>query len=263
MRIADVIRCLEEVAPPQLQESYDNSGLIVGNAAAEVNGVLVCLDSTPEVVSEAVETGCNLIVAHHPIIFSGLKHLTGRTYVERTVIDAIKNDVAIYAIHTNLDNVLHRGVNSKIADRLGLSECRILSPKSEDEPGIGSGLVGKLSQPMIESDFLAHLKRSMRVEVIRHTRSLGRMVDTVAVCGGSGSFLLDNAKAAGAQVFVTADFKYHQFFDAEDDIVIADIGHYESEQFTVELICEIISDYFPNFAPNSSKRASNPIIYHT
>ena len=264
MKIKDVIMCLEDVAPPHLQESYDNSGLLVGDRETDVKGIMVCLDSTPEVVEEAVEYGCNLIVAHHPIIFAGLKSITGRTYIERTVISAIKHDIAIYAVHTNLDNVLYRGVNSKIADRLDLQHCSILRPHPDTEDAVtGAGLVGNLEHPMSEKDFLAFLKSSMNVQVIRHTKLLGATVQRVAVCGGSGSFLLNDAIEEGAQVFVTADFKYHQFFDADDKIVIADIGHYESEQFTVDLLCDIIRDYFPNFAPNSSKRASNPIIYHT
>ena len=261
MKIKDIIQCLESVAPPHLQESYDNSGLIVGDADAEVSGVLVCLDSTLEVVEEAIASGCNLIVAHHPIVFSGLKRITGSTYVEQTVIAAIKHDIAIYAIHTNLDNVLYRGVNSRIAERIGLTNNSILRPLP-DSTDTGAGLVGDLAEPMAEATFLAHVKDAMQAGVVRHTKFLGKPISRVAICGGSGSFLLQDAIMAGADVFVTADFKYHQFFDAEEKIVIADIGHFESEQFTVDLLCEIISDYFPNFAPNSSKRASNPINYH-
>ena len=264
MKINDIIDCLEAIAPPHLQESYDNSGLITGDKNRDVTGVLVCLDSTPEVIEEAVEKGCNLVIAHHPIIFSGLKQITGANYIERTVIAAIKNDVAIYAIHTNLDNVLSKGVNGKIAQRLGLKNCSPLKPMDPvTNPDLGAGVIGELDNPMSEEAFLGHLKSSMKVEVIRHTRMLGGEVRKVAVCGGSGSFLLSHAISQGAEVFVTGDFKYHQFFDADDKIVIADIGHYESEQFTVDLICELITEKFPNFAPDSSKRGSNPIIYYT
>jgi dinuclear metal center YbgI/SA1388 family protein len=265
MTISDIIGALEAIAPPHLQESYDNSGLLVGNAGKEVTGVLVSLDTTPDIVREAKEKNCNLIVSHHPIIFTGLKQLTGENYVQQTVIEAIRNDIAIYAIHTNLDNVLEKGVNGKIAEKLGLNECETLRPHPDHPDGfqIGAGVLGLLAQPMHEQDFLAHLKKSMQVSVIRHTALAGKSIQTVAVCGGSGSFLLPDAIRAGADVFVTGDFKYHEFFDANGRIVIADIGHYESEQFTVELICGIITDNFPKFAPDSSDRGTNPIIYYT
>lgn len=265
MKISQIINALEAVAPRNLQESYDNSGLIVGDVDHDVSGVLVSLDTTPEVVREAIAKNCNLIVSHHPVIFRGLKQLTGNNYVERTVIEAIRNNISIYAIHTNLDNVLDGGVNGKIAQKLGLVECETLKAHPDHPDGfqIGAGVVGRLSTAMQEKEFLAHLKERMHVSVIRHTRLLGNPVQTVAVCGGSGSFLLPDAIKAEADFFVTGDFKYHEFFDAEDKIVIADIGHFESEQFTVELICEIISENFPKFAPDSSERSTNPIIYYT
>lgn len=264
MRIKDITDHLESIAPLHLQESYDNAGLIVGDATDKVKGVLVCLDSTPEVVDEAVEMGCNLIIAHHPIIFSGLKKLTGADYIQRTVIKAIREGIAIYAIHTNLDNVLSSGVNGRIAKRLGLENISPLAPlPNSADPDLGAGVIGTLTAPMTESDFLAYLKLHMKVEVIRHTKLLGSEVQTVAVCGGSGSFLLGQAIGNEADVFVTGDFKYHQFFDANGEIVIADIGHFESEQFTVDLLCDLITDKFPNFAPNSSERAVNPVRYYT
>ncbi len=264
MRIKEITEYLESIAPLHLQESYDNAGLITGDSEAEVEGILVCLDSTPEVVDEAVEKGCNLIIAHHPIIFSGLKQLTGADYIQETVIKAIRQNVAIYAIHTNLDNVLSRGVNGRIAQRLGLQDIRPLAPLAQnDNPDLGAGVIGELNSRMSESDFLAYLKKNMQVEVVRHTALLGSGVKRVAVCGGSGSFLLGRAIADKADVFVTGDFKYHQFFDANGKIVIADIGHFESEQFTVDLICDLITEKFPNFAPNSSERAVNPVRYYT
>lgn len=265
MKISEVINALEEIAPPHLQESYDNSGLIVGDANRQVKGILVCLDSIPEVIEEAVQKGCNLVVAHHPIVFSGLKKINGSNYVERAVIMAIKHDVAIYAIHTNLDNVLSSGVNGKIAARLGLHQCRPLRlhKSASGDPDIGAGVVGELLQSMSEAEFLSFLKERMATPLIRHTKLLGNEVRTVAVCGGSGSFLLEDAVAAGADVFVTGDYKYHQFFDADGRLVIADIGHYESEQFTIDLLCDLIQQNFPKFAPNSSEIASNPIIYYS
>lgn len=265
MRVRDITTFLESIAPLHLQEAYDNAGLIVGDPEMPVNSALICLDSTPEIVAEAGEKGCNMIIAHHPIIFKGLRRLTGANYIERAVMDALRSEIAIYAIHTNLDNVLQNGVNGKLADKLDLSDRAVLSPKEgvDNGTGIGAGVVGTLRQPRAQNVFLDFLKESLELKVIRHTRLTGAEVRKVAVCGGSGSFLLPAAIEAGAQVFVTADFKYHQFFDADGKIVVADIGHYESEQFTIELIKELIRDKFPNFAAHSAETITNPIIYHT
>ena len=361
--IKDVIRHLELIAPPAYQESYDNSGLLTGDPADAVTGILVTLDCTEAVVEEAVESGCNLIVAHHPIIFRGLKRLTGSNYVERTVIKAIRNGVAIYAIHTNLDNV-HSGVNRKLCEKIGLSNLQVLMPKvlvlsklvtfvprehsgtvlsalyeagaghignydqcsfavegrgtfrpnekakptigqsdiqevveetrlevmfpahlqtrvlaalraahpyeevafymtRLDNPNqeVGSGMIGEVSTPLEPSEFLQRLKVSMDLKVIRHTRLLDQPIKKVAVCGGTGSFLLPYARQAGAQIYVSADFKYHEFFDAEDTIIVADIGHYESEVCTKELLGEVLTKKFPNFAINFSRTVTNPISY--
>ncbi len=361
--ISDVISRLEEWAPRSLQESYDNAGLIIGNVQEEVKGILVSLDVTETVVEEACKRGANLIVAHHPVIFSGLKSLTGKNYVERTVISAIRNGVAIYAIHTNLDNV-PTGVNSIIADKLGLRNTQILLPRKDslfklvtfapekdaekvrqaifdagggvigaydscsfnvsgsgtfrgdnstnpyvgergklhtepetrievvvpdtllqkvirkmlsahpyeevaydvyrlenNHPGIGAGLIGELGEPVTTTNFLKHLKKTMKAGVVRYTKPVKERVSRIAVCGGSGSFLLGAAKAAGADVFVTGDFKYHEFFDAEDQIVIADIGHYESEQFTIDLIVSKLVEYFSTFAVLKTKTNTNPVNY--
>lgn len=363
MTIQEIIDRLEAVAPRAYQESYDNSGLITGRADAACTGALICLDSTEAVVDEAIAMGCNLIIAHHPIVFSGLKSLTGRNYVERTLIKAIRHDIALYACHTNLDNV-PLGVNRKIADKLGLQDARILSPKKGwlrklytyvpethagqvldalfaagaghigryDEcsfrfPGtgtfragegtdpyvgkkgerhaeaeqkieviypadrearilkamkdahpyeevaydivalenthqdLGAGMVGDLEEAVPVMDFLRSLKETMRTDCVRHTRPVKDQVRRIAVCGGAGSFLLPDAINAGADVFITGDFKYHQFFDADGRIVIADIGHYESEQFTPELICSILSQEIGNFALHLSKVVTNPINY--
>ena len=341
--IKQITAHLETIAPPSYQESYDNAGLITGNPSWEAQGAVLSLDATEEVVDEAVQSGCNMVIAHHPIVFRGIKKLNGKNYVERAVIKAIKNDVAIYAIHTNLDNVYHKGVNAKIAETLALENTRILAPKkvaqklhayvpndavnslltalpkagasnvnysSENQvfidenetfhegkklevayssgmksklvalikshapnayieihdlenpsPDIGSGMIGELTEPMEENDFLQNLKKTMKTGCVRHTRLLGKPVKTVAVCGGSGSFLLTHAIRQKADVFVTADFKYHEFFDADGQTVIADIGHYESEQFTVELLHEIISEKFPTFALHFSKVTTNPVLY--
>ncbi len=262
MKIQTILTFLESIAPPNLQEDYDNAGLIVGDPQAECRGVLFSLDSTEKVVDEAIRKNCNLIVAHHPIVFRGLKKLNGANYVERTVIKAIKNDVAIFAIHTNLDNVHQNGVNQKIAQKLGLQNTKILLPKPElNDSEIGAGLIGELAEPISEKEFLQKIKTAMQAEVVRHTELLGKPVQRVAVCGGSGSFLLSAAIKSGADFFVSADFKYHEFFDADGRIVIADIGHFESEQFTIDLLHELVLQKFPTFALQSTEVQTNPVFY--
>lgn len=363
MQIAEILDHLEQIAPPSLQESYDNSGLIVGERTAKVNGVLISLDCVEQTVQEAIDRKCNLIVAHHPIVFSGLKRFNNSNYVERTVQMAIKHDIAIYAIHTNLDNVYRQGVNARIAERLGLQNTCILSPKkgslvklvtyapkeaidkvrdalfaagagrignyfecsfvSEgtgsfrgndasnptkgergelhfEEEGrievilrdheqhrvlgalrkahpyeevayelyptlnadqeVGSGMIGELAIPLPAHDFLKWVKDRMELRVIRHTNQ-NITVKRVAICGGSGQFLLEQAKRSGADAFVSADFKYHQFFDGEDRTVICDIGHYESEKFTIDLLYDILSKKFSNFAVLKTDGNTNPVNY--
>lgn len=358
-----MVAFLEKLAPPMYQESYDNSGLLTGDTSWPVSRVLVTLDCTEAVVDEAIRKGCNLVVAHHPIIFGGLKKITGRNYVERTVIKAIKNDVAIYAIHTNLDNMVH-GVNAMICEKIGLrnthilhsrqgglkklvvfvpqthlatvqqalfdagagnignySDCSFYAPGSgtfkpaaearafvgeagqrhtepesrlevivpddrlgavlssmkaahpyeevaydvlalaASNPLVGSGMIGELPSGMEPGTFLGHLKRAMNLNTIRFTAFEGE-VRKVAVCGGGGSFLLKHALGVGADAFVTADFKYHEFFDAEGALMIADIGHYESEIFTVQLLADEISKKMPTFAVILSEINTNPINYY-
>jgi len=364
MIVADIMACLEAFAPLSFQESYDNCGLQVGDKQMSLTGVLLTLDVTEEVLNEAIERNCNMIVAHHPLIFSGLKKIVGANSIQKIVTKAIKNDIAIYAIHTNLDNVLS-GVNQMIAQKLGLKNFKILSPKSgflckiityapnasaekvrqamfaagagniseysncsfntegkgsfqpsekanpsigkaggqtewveetkievialrhqvativnamkiaheyeevaydvialeNAHNSIGAGLVGNLPEPMNEQDFMKWVQTQMQVKCIRHTPFLQKPIQRVAVCGGSGSFLLKDAISSKADVFITGDFKYHQFFDAENQILIADIGHYESEQFTKELIKDILSRKFPNFAVLLSTINTNPVNY--
>lgn len=326
---------LEMLAPLAYQESYDNSGLLVGHPDDPVTGVLTTLDVTDAVLDEAKTKGCSLIVAHHPIIFKGLKKLNGDHYVERIVIRAIREGIAIYAIHTNLDNICAHGVNTKIAERLNLKDTESLAPKVVDYaadftlPGnrrdefsislqslsssvhgdprtywlgtqkgriffaraqkdgvfkaieaeggrvlgwhdslhpsdhVGSGMIGNLSRPMEEKAFLALLKEQMQTDCVRHTRLLGKPVQRVAVCGGSGGFLLPHARRQMADVFVTADYKYHEFFDADDQLIIADIGHFESEQFTRDLLYDLLSKKFPNFAVQISQVNTNPVRYYS
>ena len=261
IRITNVIKHLESIAPLAYQESYDNAGLLTGNSGWQCTGIVCSLDSTETVILEAKAKGCNLVVAHHPIVFRGLKRLNGASYVERTVMQAIRRNVALYAIHTNLDNVHRQGVNAKIAEKIGLVNHRILAPKAGTDGSVGAGLLGELPAPLPEADFLKHVKQVLRAGVVRHTALRGRPVGTVAVCGGSGSFLLPEALKAGADAFVTADFKYHEFFDAEGRLVIADVGHFESEQFTIELLYDIVREKFPNFALHCTEVNTNPVFY--
>ena len=363
MKIKDITDYLETIAPIDYQESYDNSGLIVGDKNAPVKKALITLDATEEVIDEAIREKCQLVIAHHPIVFGGLKKFNGKNYVERVVIKAIKNNIAIYAIHTNYDNVL-TGVNAKICERLGLTDVRILAPKkgllkklvtfiphqyyeevtsavyaagagnignySETgfgTPGmgtfkgnaaskpvigkagekehveevrfetiypaniegkvvaallqahpyeevaydlialdnyysnVGSGMVGNLKKPVDGLSFLKSVKKSLKTDCIRYTAILDKPVERVAVCGGAGRFLLNSAIGAGADVFITGDFKYHDFFDADGKITVADVGHFESEQFTKDLLAEQISKKFPTFAALISNISTNPIKY--
>jgi dinuclear metal center YbgI/SA1388 family protein len=363
MVLGEILDYLESMAPPSLQESYDNSGLIVGSRDWEIHAALVSLDCTPAIVEEAKAKGCNLIIAHHPIVFSGLKKFNGKNYIERAVMAAIKNDIAIYAIHTNLDNV-HTGVNAKMASRLGLTDTRILQPKkgllqklvvfvpsthaevvleamfdagaghignysechfaqegigtfkagatsnpfvgekgqrhAEREqrlecvvpswlsrkvisamtaahpyeevaydlyalenahPQVGAGLIGELEHAMPVLDFLNLLKNKFNAKGIRYTEPHKSTIKRVALCGGSGSFLLNDAMGAKADIFITGDYKYHQFFDADGQIIIADIGHYESEQFTMELISDGLAKKFATFATHLTELDTNPIRY--
>jgi dinuclear metal center YbgI/SA1388 family protein len=363
MKISGIIKHLETIAHPSLQEDYDNAGLITGSADWECSGAIISLDATEDVIKEAIEKKFNLVIAHHPIIFRGLKKINGKNYVERTIITAIKNDIAIYAIHTNLDNV-QQGVNAMIAAKLGLINCSVLLPKNgllkklqvfvplqqapqvrnalfetgaghisnysecsfntagtgtfkagdganpfvgeigkqqqEEEikietifPAwlegkliaamkaahpyqevaydilpltnahnhIGSGIAGELPAAMKEVDFLKHIKEVFMVPVVRHTPLTGKLVKKIAVCGGAGSFLIPNAISAGAEFYISSDVKYHEFFDADGRLVIADIGHYESEQFTIPLLAGFLQEKFPTFAALKTGVKTNPVHY--
>ena len=363
MKIGEIISFLESLADPSLQEHYDNAGLLTGDAGWECKGVICSLDAVEEVIDEAIQKRCNLVIAHHPIIFSGLKRINGKNYVERTVIKAIKNDIAIYAIHTNLDNVID-GVNGRMASMLGLKNISILAPKHDTlkklftfvpvdkveqvrnaifgagaghignysecsfaatgegtftaEPGtdpyvgdigkrhtekemkievilpgylenkivaalkgshpyeevafdivglsnmnstVGSGVIGELTEPMGEKEFLSRLKTVFHLQIVRHTVLSGRFIKRVALCGGAGSFLVAKALSSGADVYVTADMKYHEFFDANGRMLIADIGHFESEQFTINLLQEILEQKFPTFAVLKTEVETNPVRY--
>ncbi len=260
----EVIEYLETIAPLHLQEAYDNSGLLIGTGREEVSGIIVCLDCTEEVIEEAIRMECNMIVSHHPAIFSGLKKLNDVNATERQVRLAIKHDIVVYSIHTNLDNVLSHGVNERIARHLGLEVLGILKPKSgTGTEHTGAGILASFQEPMLEVEFLQLLKERMKAEVIRHTTLLDVPILRVAICGGSGSFLLEEARQSGAHAFVTADYKYHGFFDADGALLVCDIGHYESEQYTINLLQELISRKFSTFAAHCTGINTNPVRYFT
>jgi len=259
LKLKNVIAELEKWAPLQYQENYDNSGLLIGDKEMNLSSALICLDCTEQVIEEAISSGANLVIAHHPLIFSGLKKLVGENYVERTVIKAIKNDIAVYAIHTNLDN-MHNGVNAKITELMGIQNPQILFPK-KGLVNIGSGMIGELKEEMSALNFMKMVKETFGVEMLRYTNILKDKVNKIAVCGGSGSFLLPQAIEQGADVFVSSDFKYHQFFDSENQIVIVDIGHYEAEKFTKELIYDFLREKFPTFVLRLSNIKTNPVNY--
>ncbi|MDR3651897.1 MAG: Nif3-like dinuclear metal center hexameric protein [Paludibacter sp.] len=363
MIVESICELIEEVAPLALQESYDNAGLLVGDSQMEVTSVLICIDITEEVISEALQKKCNLIVSHHPLIFSGIKKLTGQNEVQRCVAIAIKNDIAIYAAHTNLDNVLS-GVSGKMAEKIGLKNIQILQPKQNlllklisfvpklhsygvrqalfeagagqignydycsfnaegigtfranenaqpfvgnfdelhsepetrievvlphyrkyhvlnallkthpyEEPAydfiplqnswnqVGAGVVGELEEVEDELVFLNRIKSIFDNPTIRHTSLLDKKIKRVALCGGSGSSFLQDAINAKADIYISGDFKYHEFFEAQKQILIADIGHFESEQFTKDIFFEIITKKMPTFAVQISDSKTNPINY--
>jgi dinuclear metal center YbgI/SA1388 family protein len=260
MQVKEIVDHLENIAPLHLQEPYDNCGLLSGSLDTNCTGILCTLDATEAVIQEAVAKGCNLVVAHHPIVFSGLKKINGTTYVEKAVIAAIKHDIAIYSIHTNLDNVIN-GVNGKIAQKIGLSQLEILDPKPGAGPGIGAGIIGQLSVPILEADFLQNLAHIFKIPTIKHSPFLGKKLQKIAICGGSGAFLTQKALEMGADAFVTSDLKYHDYFDANGLLLLADIGHFESEQYTVELLVELLQPKFPTFAVLKSDTKTNPVGY--
>jgi len=363
MQLKEICRFLESKYPLQLQESYDNAGLIYGHTLTEIKSILVTLDVTEDIVDEAIELNCNLIIAHHPIVFKGLKKINGKNYVERVVEKCIQNGIALYAIHTNLDNH-YQGVNARISAKLNLINCKILKPMEDllyklevyvpmshleqvdqailnagagqignytechfrtagkgtftptgsAQPHIGSlhkrelvdeykveylvesfrlplvleamqeahpyeevafhvlatqnkhqnrgaGMIGELIEPMDTLSFLKQIKETFQCGIIKHTPIVKDQVQRIALCGGAGSFLLSDAKGAKADIYITSDCKYHEFFDAENKIVIADIGHYESEQYTSELLAEQLMENFPNFAVRLTKLNTNPVNY--
>jgi dinuclear metal center YbgI/SA1388 family protein len=260
MKISEIIQHLESIAPPEYQEEYDNSGLITGDVHEDCSGVLVSLDCTEELISEAFEKKCNLIVSHHPLIFRPLRHIAPENGTGKALIAAIRKGITIYAIHTNLDNIIG-GVNARIADKIGLINRKILIPRTTNHM-VGSGLIGDLKSPLSETQLLDQLKAAFRIPMIRYSPLTGKSIRRVALCGGAGSFLISNALQNGADWFISADIRYHEFFGGEGEMVIADIGHFESEQFTMDLLHDVILEKFPNFAVLKSGTVTNPVNYY-
>ena len=260
MKAKQVLDALEQYAPLPLQDSFDNAGLQIGlTVEREVTGALLCLDVTEAVIDEAERMGCNLIVAHHPLLFHGLKSITGKSYVERCVIKAIQKGIGIYAAHTNLDNA-EGGVNYRIAEKIGLTNLSFLETKPAATPA-GAGIVGELAEAEDERDFLERLKGLFGIQCIRHNRLNGRKIRRVALCGGAGGFLLSQAIAQGADAFLTGEMRYHDYFGHEDELLIAEMGHYESEQYTVDIFAEVLSERFPELKIIKTTNNTNPINY--
>ena len=260
MYIKEIISLIEDYAPLKFQASFDNSGLLCGNPERELTSILLCIDVTEEVIKEAIDKGHNLIISHHPLIFSGLKHITPATYVERCVIDAIKHDITIYAAHTNMD-VVSNGVSGRMADKLDLYHRQILQPEGDPMDGNGFGIIGELQQPVESMAFLQQVKEIFRCDRLRYTTPHTSSIQRVAVCGGAGASFFKQTLARQADIYISGDFKYHDFFLTENRIMIADIGHYESEQFTKEIFYEILTKKISKFAVQFSEINTNPIKY--
>lgn len=257
MKASEIARQIEEVCPLHYQESYDNCGFQVGDPNSDVTGILISLDVTEEVIDEAIQKGCNMIISHHPLIFGGLKKITPSNYVSRCVIKAIENHITIYAGHTNVDKY-PKGVSYKLAEKLGLTDVDFLC----EEDGYGLGSIGLLKEEKDPVQFLNEIKEMLNVGCIRHTNlPEGKKIKKVALCGGSGHEFLPIAIQKNADIYLTADIKYHQFFDADNRIILADLGHFESEQFTKEIFYEIVSKNNANFAVYFSDSKTNPINY--
>ena len=258
MVLKEITNILEKWCPLNSAEEFDNVGLLVGNSNEIITKAIITIDTTEEVVDEAIKNDCNLIITFHPIIFDGLKNITEQTYVERIVFKAIQNNINIYAIHTNLDNN-PKGVNYKICQKLELNNTKFLVSKEKET--FGMGMVGELNKELSEIEFFNFLKSKMNIKNIKHSPFVGKKIKKVAVLGGSGSFAIGNAIAEKADCYLTSDLKYHDYFKADNKILLADIGHYESEQFTKELILEFLNEKIPKFACIISKSNTNPVNY--
>ena len=257
MKLREIIATLERLAPLRLQEEWDNSGLQVGFPEAEAGRIMVCLDITEAIVGEAIAKGCNMIVSHHPLLFKALRQVSDATYQQRCVVRALSAGISIYSAHTSLDNA-PGGVNHKIAELLGLQNLRWLSPREGEDAG--SGLVGELPAPEIDVDFLARVKRIFDVRCLRHSILDGREIHRVALCGGAGAFLLGDAVRAGADCFLSGEFHYHDYFE-NGSVLLAELGHYQSEQFTQDLLVEYLTANCPGLDVIKTTIDTNPICY--
>ena len=255
-----MLSALEQFAPLPLQESWDNAGLQIGLTEAEVSGALLCLDVTPAIIDEAIRMDCNLVVSHHPLLFHGLKQIADQNDVQRTVRMAIKHDICIISMHTNMDNA-RNGVNWKIAERLNLTGVEFFASKTVGDIDCGSGVTGLLRQPMEALQFIQKVKETFAVECAQCNAVLQRPIRKVAICGGAGDFLLDEAIASGADAFITGEMHYHQFFGHEQEIQICVIGHFQSEQFTTEVFSHIIQSRCQGVRCCIAQTKTNPIIY--
>ena len=260
MTVKDIMNCITEIAPLQWQEDYDNAGLQVGDVNAEVHKALIALDVTEALVDEAIAKKCDLIVSHHPLIFRGLKHLTPQTYIERVVMKAIKHDIAIVSMHTNLDNS-YLGVSRVLADKLGLTNLHLLQPSTDEPEFCGAGMIGEFDRPMKEDDFLNLVAETIGSPCLKHSALTGRMIKKVALCGGSGTPFMPDALRQKADVYLTADIKYHDYFVPEGNILLVDGGHFETEQFTKELIKVLIKKKIPTFAAEIAETNTNAVHY--
>lgn len=257
IKVKEIASAIETFAPKDLQESYDNVGLQVGNPESAVNAVLLCLDVSEDVLKEAKDRECNLIISHHPLIFKGIKNLTGADDTQRMVIEALKNNIAVYSAHTNLDSVWD-GVSHEIARRLGLMDLEVLEPQTQNIKA-GLGVVGNI-KPLPKIEFLRKVKDTFKVGALRYSaQSPSLVVRRVAVCGGSGASLLSSAIKAKADILVTGDVKYHDFTSFGSEILIADIGHYESELCSREILSRVIREKYPDLPVYFSESESNPI----
>ena len=260
MKVQEVFHALEDFAPLALQDSFDNAGLQIGlPGGVDATGVLLCLDVTEDVVEEARQCGCNVIVSHHPLLFHPLKSVTPDDYIGRVVMSAIRHGIAIYAAHTNLDNA-PGGVNHMMAECMGLSSLDWLMPKAGMDGG--SGLVGNLAVPMPADEFIHMVADVFHVPCVRHNRAAVTSVSRVALCGGAGAFLLSDAIRCGAQAFVTGEIGYHRFFGHEADLLMLEIGHYESEQYTTRILHDIIHTACPTLPVRLTQTKNNPIEYN-
>ena len=260
MKIKEVLSALERFAPLPLQESWDNAGLQVGLTETEVSGALLCLDVNEKIVDEAIQKGCNLVVSHHPLLFRGLKTISDLTDVQRTVMKAVRKGVCVISMHTNMDNA-KGGVNYKMAEKLGLRDVQFLAPKMVDGVESGSGVIGELPEAQASDDFVLAVKKAFGVECAMCNELLRRPVRKVALCGGAGDFLLDEALKAGADAFITGEMHYHQYFGYEQQIQICVIGHYQSEQYTAEIFRDIIEKECPGVKTYIAETCTNPILY--